>query len=680
MEDKIRKCITQHVPHVKTKASKPPKVRWMDSFAMDKVKEKHHAYICYINTLAEKDLLKYRRSRNKAQKAVRHTKHTYGKNLALEAKTNNKAIWKYVSSKTKVKVGISDLLKPDGTLATTDKDKAECLNSQYCRVFTSEDTNAIPDIPPKTTITEPLTGIKVDMDSIRKKLNSLKADKAPGDDGIHPRVLKEASDVLAAPISILFQKSLDEGVVPSQWKDAVVTPIYKKGARKQPANYRPVSLTSVLCKLLERVIVENITDHLSKNDLQAAEQHGFTKGKSTSTNLLEALNVWTEALQHNIPVDVVFLDYAKAFDTVPHKRLIRQVQSFGIDGTILKWIEDFLEGRRQRVKVKGEVSEWAPVSSGVPQGSVLGPALFSLFVNDCPRMVNSIMSLFADDTKLYAALSRGVDDTDSIQDDLNILQDWAKSMCMKFHPDKCLTMHLGTSNPTADYTMITDTGDSHTLASVTEEKDLGVIVDNKLSFCAHTTAAIQKANRILGLLRRTFSCMDKTIFIHLYKSLVRPHLEYASPVWSPSTLNLQRQLEQVQRRATRMVPELRKRTYESRLQALNLPSLAYRRRRADIIQAFKIIKGMDQVNQDCRCSECPGKEMLTLNTASTTRGHAYKLKVQHSQGVRARFFSTRVITVWNALPEEVVSSNTVNELKTALARDPHEKTLMFTYV
>jgi len=191
-------------------------------------------------------------------------------------------------------------------------------------------------------------------------LADLRADKSPGDDGIHPRVLKETSEVLALPLSILFQKSLDEGVVPSQWKDAVVTPIYKKGARKQPANYRPVSLTSVLCKLLERIVVEHISAHLSRNDLRAAEQHGFTKGKSTTTNLLEALNVWTEALQHSIPVDVVFLDYAKAFDTVPHKRLIRQVQSFGIEGTILKWIEDFLDGRRQRVRVKGAVSEWAP--------------------------------------------------------------------------------------------------------------------------------------------------------------------------------------------------------------------------------------------------------------------------------------------------------------------------------
>ena len=414
-----------------------------------------------------------------------------------------------------------------------------------------------------------------------------------------------------------------------------------------------------------------------KNELRAPQQHGFTKGKSTVTNLLEAMNVWTEALQHNIPVDVIFLDYAKAFDTVPHHRLINQVRSFGIGGSLLNWLEDFLKDRRQRVSVNGTVSSWAPVSSGVPQGSVVGPMLFSLFVNDCPKLIESIMSLFADDTKLYAALSLTLSDTSSIQADLEILQDWAHRMCMRFHPDKCKTMHMGIHNPEVDYIMTTDEGEQHTLATTSEEKDLGIIVDNKLSFNSQVNAAVQKANKILGLLRRTFSHIDKDIFSQLYKSMVRPHLEYATVVWSPSAIGQQNKIEQVQRRATKMVPGLRDLPYERRLQELKLPTLAYRRRRADIIQTFKIIKGLDHINQDCRCPNCPGKTMFQVQESTITRGHTHKVQVQHARGVRSRFFSTRSTVLWNSLSPNIVNANTVNELKNALKNDPHEHSLLY---
>ena len=327
--------------------------------------------------------------------------------------------------------------------------------------------------------------------------------------------------------------------------------------------------------------------------------------------------------------------------------------------------------------MNGTVSSWAPVSSGVPQGSVVGPMLFSLFVNDCPDLIQSIMSLFADDTKLYAALSLNLTNTSSIQADLNTLQDWARQMCMRFHPDKCKTMHLGSHNPEVNYTMTTQDGEQHTLATTTEEKDLGIIVDNKLNFNSQVTAAVQKANKVLGLLRRTFSHMDKEIFCQLYKSMVRPHLEYATVVWSPAAAGLRTKIEQVQRRATKMIPGLRDLPYERRLQELKLPTLAYRRRRADIIQTFKIIKGIDHLNQDCRCPNCPGKVMFELQASAITRGHSHKVQVQHACGVRSRFFSTRSTVLWNSLPPNIVTVNTVNELKSALKNDPREQLLMY---
>ena len=170
-----------------------------------------------------------------------------------------------------------------------------------------------------------------------------------------------------------------------------------------PENYRPVSLLSIICKVLERLITNQIVQHIMENELSCHQQHGFTKGKSTTTNLLEALNFWSEAMMHKIPVDVLFLDYSKAFDTVPHKRLIQQVKSFGIQGEALEWISAFLSNRRQRVRVNGHLSEFKPVLSGVPQGSILGPVLFTLFVNNIPDVIKNIISMYAD-MKIYAAI------------------------------------------------------------------------------------------------------------------------------------------------------------------------------------------------------------------------------------------------------------------------------------
>ena len=220
-----------------------------------------------------------------------------------------------------------------------------------------------------------------------------------------------------------------------------MTPIFEKGSKSLPEYYRPVSLTCILCKILEKLVVKIIINHVKANLLATKRQHGFTKGKSTTTNLIEVLNVWSEALMHGIPVDVLFLDFLKAFDTVPHVRLIHQLKSFGITSKACGWIEAFLKNRLQKVRVNGEESEWAEVLSGIPQGSILGPILFSLFINDLPDGIRSLISLFADDTKIHQPLVSD-DSSNQLQDDLELLEDWTSRMQMQFNPKKCKVMHL----------------------------------------------------------------------------------------------------------------------------------------------------------------------------------------------------------------------------------------------
>jgi hypothetical protein len=234
-------------------------------------------------------------------------------------------------------------------------------------------------------------------------------DKSPGPDNIHPRVLKECARELAEPLTILFQTSMKEGKIPQEWKEANITPVYKKGSRSAVDNYRPISLTSVCCKVMERLVRKEVLQHMTSNGFLSDNQHGFVQGRSCTTQLLKVVDKLTEILDRGGALDLIYLDFAKAFDTVPHERLLNKLASYGIQGHALQWIRQFLTGRRQRVGVAGNFSNWTKVLSGVPQGSVLGPVLFICYINDMPEAVRSLIYLYADDSKICREVNNIID-------------------------------------------------------------------------------------------------------------------------------------------------------------------------------------------------------------------------------------------------------------------------------
>lgn len=668
LQSHIRTAVDECIPTRKVSSSHPGgKPIWMDEASLRKTRRKHSSWIRFLNTHDGQIYQSYARTRNAAAHAIRKARRRFEKSIADECKKNNKVVWKYVNSRRKTKPGISQLLKEDGSFSKNDTDTAEVLNEQYYNTFTKEDTSNIPNIQNKK-YTSALTNFEISEEAVNKALKQLKVDKSPGVDQLHPRILREMADSLSGPLTIIFKLTLEASELPTQWKDAVITPIFKKGDRRQAANYRPVSLTSVACKIMERLIVDQIIAHIKHNNLGCPEQHGFAGGRSTVTNLLEALNVWTEALMHGLPVDVIFLDYAKAFDTVPHQRLLSQVSSFGVKDQALGWIKSFLIGRRQKVRVNEVTSDWCSVDSGVPQGSVLGPILFTLFVSDIPGEVKNIIEMFADDTKMYAAIVKS-SSAASLNSDLAKLHDWSIRMQMRFHPEKCKALHLGSNNPHSQYHMPKSDGSTHTLQAVTSEKDLGVTIDDKLKFSDHVNSAVSKANRVLGALRHSFKYMNSTILLKLYKSMVRPHLEYASCVWSPHLKKDMDAIERVQRRATKLVPELRDLPYAERLRKLQLPTLLYRRKRADLTQTYKILHGFDTLNTDTRCPKCTQKSMFTPSRNQHTRGHDFKLEKPEATGVRTRFYATRVINDWNSLSQNTVFASDINQFKASLRKD-----------
>jgi len=331
-----------------------------------------------------------------------------------------------------------------------------------------------------------------------------------------------------------------------------------------------------------------------------------------------------------------------------------KASSYGIQGNLLQWIRAFLKNRTQAVKVNGSSSSSFQVQSGVPQRSVLGPTLFVLFINDLPDVVQSIVKLYADDAKLYRAI-RGPDDNKRLQDDLKELEEWSQRWQLKFNSKKCSMLRICPKNSNSDY--CTYKIGSEDLKWQTTEKDLGVLMDRSLTFQEEIGARIAKSNRIVATIRRTFTYLNADVMKTLFKALVRPHLEYGAPVWSPTLKKDVDRLERVQRRATKMVPELRRLPYSERLKRLKLPSLAFRRLRGDMIETFKILNHYYDIDHNI---------FFTLSELRTRNNSLKIFTPRVRKNIRLNSFSYRVIKPWNSLPQSIVTSTSLNSFKNRL--------------
>ena len=279
---------------------------------------------------------------------------------------------------------------------------------------------------------------------VASKINNMKENKSPVVDGISPKILKEIVEQINTPLAHVFNMSLQEGIVPLEWKEANVIPLFKKGSINKSVNYRPVSLTSVICKLLETIIRDHMIDFLIKHKIRNPSQHGFLKARPCLTNVLCFFEEITKWVDERSPVDVIYLDFQNAFDKVPHQRLILKLKSHGMGNSIINCIEQWLTDRKQRVVVDGEVSSGKSVLSGVPQGSVLGHILFLVYINDLEEGVTGTILKFADDTKLFTK-TKDIGDKQTLQDDIELVK-WSEKWQMLFNFGKCKCLHTGPGN------------------------------------------------------------------------------------------------------------------------------------------------------------------------------------------------------------------------------------------
>ena len=500
----IEDIMNEKIP--KKMLSKSRHVPWLSNSDKRKIRKKNRLYQKAKQTNSKEDREAYRQHKRATQKAIRtaHWKHV---NTILDESLkegNSKPFWKYIKAKKVDNVDVSGL-KDKGMFFEDSKSKAEILLNQFTSVFTKENKDEpLPNI--KSESFPSINEITIDERGVLKLINNLKVNKAAGPDGIPNKFLKACAEEVAPVLTNIFQQSLNTGQLPQDWKNANVTPIFKKGDKHAPQNYRPVSLTSICCKFLEHIICRHILSHLEHHNILTNLQHGFRSGHSCESQLIITLNDLLEAYDNKDQVDMVILDFSKAFDTVPHRKLLHKIKNYGIDGKINVWIENFLVNRKQRVLVDGEFSSFGDVLSGVPQGTVLGPLLFLLHINDLPSHVKSQIRLFADDCLLYRKI-RNETDQQQVQQDLIALEAWASTWGMKFNATKCYVMHIHRKKQ--PYTKFYQLN-GHILQQVTETPYLGLTIRDDLQWSSHINKICTKANSTLGFIRRNLKhCHSK---------------------------------------------------------------------------------------------------------------------------------------------------------------------------
>ena len=505
-KNKLSECMDKFVPQkVKKLNNQPP---WMNRDFLQLIRKKRRVWKRYNKYSSMEDKTEYENMERQVKNQIRNTKKNYERRLAREIKNNPKLFYNYINSKKSNRVAVGPL-KHEGKLVTDCEEICDKLGNHFGSVFTKEE-NSDGNINIEDLTDQIIDDVLITVNDVKEKLKKLKPFSSAGPDNIRTRILIIASDEVAAPLQMIFQKSLDTGILPKDWKNANIVPVFKKGSRFEAGNYRPISLTSVICKVMESVLKDRIVNHLDTNKLIHSSQHGFMKKKSCLTNLLEYLETILTNIDEGDSVDVIYLDFAKAFDKVSHKHLAKVLEAHSIKGKILQWIISWLNDRSQRVYYNNKSSAWKPVWSGGPRVSALGPLCFVIYINILDLVIKdaqTFLSKFADDSKAGRKVNTDKD-REALQCSLNALTQWAQDWKMEFNESKCKVLHIGKNNPRYGYQM-----NGVNLEVSDKEKDVGVMIQEDLKPSKQCATAAAKANSILGQMARSFSYRNKTVWI-----------------------------------------------------------------------------------------------------------------------------------------------------------------------
>ncbi len=571
-------------------------------------------------------------------------------------KVNPKAFYSFAKKSAEYKPPVGPLLDEGNKLESDPATMANILQRQYQTAF-SDPSRVDPDsITLNREPTAILDDLSLCVEDVHKAIDELQSSSAPGPDKFPASILKECKTSLSPQILTLWQKSFDTGNIAEIFKTQSIVPIFKKGSKASAANYRPVSLTSHLIKVFERVIRKKVVLFIEGNDLLNPNQHGFRSGRNCLTQLLHHIDDIISDLCSDANADVLYLDFSKAFDKVDHEILLRKLWAYGIRGKLYHWIAAFLKGRKQFVIVEGWKSFLAAVISGVPQWTVLGPLLFLLYIDDITTVVlHSKIKIFADDSKVHK-LIRSLLDRLLLQEDLQRIVDWAATNNMELNQDKFQLIHHGKNDELKQpYTLPS----GQVLHASPYVKDLGVYVDSDLKWRTHIGLKSQKANSMASWVLRTFTTRDTETMMLLYKSYVRTHVEYCCPLWSPHLQCDIIKIEAVQRSFTAKIAGYRTLNYWERLRRLSLYSLQRRRERYTIIIVWKMYNDIFPNNVDIVFRETSRHGPTCIRPLGDS-------KYSSINTMRFNSFASIASALFNVVPPNIKTLTSLTKFKSAL--------------
>lgn len=586
----LDEVISVHVPKRRPSRNNnyPP---WFSNDLVRLLAEKNKLRKRYSKFKNPRDKIEYQICRSRCDRLYRKCYSQYICKTERSITTNPKAFWKYIKERRKNTSSLPSRMNLDNTSASTGSEICNIFANHFSSTFSS-DLEVSPNVSiPQNFISDAiLNNIKKNEATVLKALKQLDPGKGSGPDGLPPLFLKRCAEALTYPLTFIFNTSLKSGVFPSRWKEARIVPVHKKGELENVRNYRPISILSSFSKLFESLVCPVISNHT--RSMISIKQHGFQRGKSVTTNLVAFVADIAENLEKRIQTDAIYTDFSSAFDMVSHAILLRKLGSYGICGTLHSWFSSYLKDRRLQVVAGGYESDPYISTSGVPQGSHLGPVLFLLFINDITKYIKHCScSVFADDMKIYRPV-KSLEDVRLIQEDLNSIKQWCDQNYMSLNVSKCNHIKFTKNINKVESSYLIGSGH---IKEVTEIRDLGVILDSKLSFSAHYDHIIAKSFKMLGFIKRSSKKFkNSNTKILLFNALVKSSLEYSSVIWNPMYNVHNTRLERVQKSFTRHLAYhekgfSRRNDYNSRLEYFKMVSLENRRQLMDQIFLWKII-------------------------------------------------------------------------------------------
>ena len=660
----LNKLMKKHIPQRNIKQN--CKLPWVNNGIRRLMRRRKRARAKSKKTGKVADWNRYKEMDKDLKKQLREAHNEYLTNIFTgDDDRLSKKAWAYIKSRRKENIGIPPLVDKNGRLCEEAQDKAEILCEQYTSVFTKDDGRVpVPTVPYNLPSMPHLT---IDANGVQKLLTEVKINKANGPDLIPNTVLKECNRELAPILTDIFRKSLRDGRLPKDWLTANVVGIYKKGPKQEARNYRPISLTSVTCKILEHILFSQIMRHYTHHSFIPKTQHGFQKGLSCDTQLVTTIEQLQKGMDQKYQQDIILLDLQKAFDKVPHRHLLKKLEASGVRGDAHEWLRTYLTCRTQRVVVDGRASQEVPVLSGVPQGTVLGPLMFLTYINDINRGISGTIKLFADDALLFHQI-RSDADCVSLQNDLDTLTSWSRRWRMQFNASKCHVLQVTKKKSiiTHEYYL-----GQEKLSVVPSHPYLGIEIDNKLSWKQQIEKTKQKSIRTLNMVRRNFTKgTTSQIRNQIFTGLVRPTLEYGCIVWDPHQTSRIQLLESVQNKGARYVMQDWDRHTSVSQMKLSLGWCTLQERRLVNRLSF-FHKSVHKYHR----LELPPYVMKPQRISKNHHSHSFQnIRAQSDQYLHS--FLPRTIRTWNLLPQDIVTAPSPDSFRSRLVKSIKDGTIV----